>query len=262
MKNIKPLCVALLLALYCLSSCEKNPSILEQPATLSNSTTYYGEKVKFCHGSIQSFVRLNSDKEPIALGVRFTEETLNGLPQDPAKNVANAILKVPEQGTKIGIDHIEFGWNPKGHDPSPIYTHPHFDLHFYMVTKEEQAGVVPGPDPILVSPDFIPADYISGVDAVPNMGVHYVDVTSPEFNGMPFTSTFIYGFYQGKMTFTEPMFTYDYLLTKPQFSAVVKQPLAFQKSGYYATSYRIAYDTGSKDYIIAAEGLKFHIGKP
>ena len=262
MKNMKPICLALLLVLFCLSSCEKNPSILEQPETLSQAKMYYGDKVNFCHGTIQSFVSLNSDMEPVAIGVRFSGETLKGLPQDPAKNVAEALLKVPKEGIKIGVNHIEFGWNPQGHEPSPIYTHPHFDLHFYLVSKEDQASVIPGPDPIVVSPEFIPTDYISGVDAVPNMGVHYVDVTSPEFNGKPFTSTFIYGFYQGKMTFFEPMFTYDLLLSKPQFSAPVKQPLAFQKSGYYPTSYIVAYDKESNDYIIAAEGLKFHKGKP
>lgn len=261
MKNMKPLSLALLCALFCLSSCEKNPAILEQPESFANAKTFYGDKVRFCHGTIQSFVRLNSDNEPIALGVKFTEETLTGLPQDPMKNVPVASLKVPEEGAKTGIDHIELGWNPQGHEPEPIYTHPHFDLHFFMVSKAEQSGVIPGPDPILVSPEFIPTDYVSGVDAVPDMGVHYVDVTSPEFNGKPFTSTFIYGFYQGKMTFYEPMFTYALLLSKPQFSAPVKQPAAFQKSGYYPTSYSIMYDKESKDYIIAAEGLTFHKGK-
>ena len=167
---------------------------------------------------------------------------------------------MPKEGKDIGIDHIDFGWNPKGHGPDPIYTHPHFDLHFYKVSKAEQAGVIPGPDPILVDPQYIPVDHVSGVFAVPNMGVHYADLTSPEFKGFPFTGTFIYGFYRGKLTFWEPMFTRAFLLTKPQFTAPVKQPAKFHKAGYYPTTYRISYDNATQEYIIVTEGLTYHAG--
>lgn len=260
MKNVKLTFMALGLALGALSSCEKEAVVTGQKISQVADTTYLGDKVGYCHGTVQSFVTLNGDKKPIALGIRFTEKTLSGLPSDPLKNVADARLDVPKEGKEIGIDHIDFGWNPEGHHPDPIYTVPHFDLHFYMVSKEAQAGVIPGPDPIIVAPQFIPVDYISGVDAVPNMGVHYVDIKAPEFNGMPFKSTYIYGFYQGKMTFWEPMFTYDFLLTKPQFTAPIKQPSAFQKTGYYPTSYRISYNNDSKEYEVVLEGLTYRVG--
>lgn len=240
--------------------CAEDPTA-EPQISQSTEKTYYCDKVPFCHGSIQSFVTLR-DEKPVAIGVRLSGPILNGLPSDPANNIPEVRLKVPEQGKDIGIDHIDFGWNPQGHEPDPIYTLPHFDLHFYKVNSKDQAEVVPGPDPIQVSPQFIPQDYISGVVAVPNMGVHYVDSKAAEFNGSKFTSTFIYGFYRGQMTFLEPMFTREFLQSKPDFSAPVKQPAAFQKEGYYPSSYRIAYNSQTDEYIIAAEGLTHRNATP
>lgn len=249
------------LAFNILNSCEKEAVITSEP-TLSQALTktFYCDKVNFCHGTIQSFVTLDAENKPLSLGIRISESTLKGLPSDIHNNIPEAQLNIPKEAKDIGIDHIDFGWNPQGHEPEPIYTLPHFDLHFYMVSRKDQAAVIPGPDPIIVSPQFIPANYISGVVAVPNMGVHYVDVTGPEFNGFPFDKTFIYGFYQGKMTFWEPMFTHSFLLTKPDFTAPVKQPQSFQKSGYYPTSYRISFDADKKEYVVAVEGFIFHEG--
>jgi hypothetical protein len=47
------------------------------------------------------------------------------------------------------------------------------------------------------------------------MGSHFVDITSPEFNGGIFTQTFIFGSYESNVIFYEPMITLDYLLSKP-----------------------------------------------
>ncbi len=258
MKTLKPLIIGFGLLATCISAgCENETSLAEPEVTKVAETTYPGENVKFCDGTLQSFVTLDGNQKPIKIGIRFHEKILKNLPSDPAKNIPEAVLQLPAEGQGVGIDHIDFGWNPAGHEPDPIYTLPHFDLHFYMVTRQQQAAVVPGPDPIVVEPRFIPQNYVSGVVAVPNMGVHYVDVTSGEFNGFPFTSTYIYGFYQGKMTFGEPMFTRAFLLTKPDFSAPVKQPAQFQKAGYYPQSYRIAYNSSTQEYVISLEGLKY-----
>ena len=246
------------LAINMLNSCQKESVINDSAISQSDVKTYYCDKVNFCHGTIQSFVTIDARNKPMSVGVRFSENILNGLPTDPHKNIEEAVLKIPKEGKDIGINHIDFGWNPKGHEPDAIYTQPHFDVHFYKVSSKDQADVIPGPDPILVLPKFIPVNYVSGVIAVPNMGVHYVDVTAPEFNGFMFEKTFIYGFYQGRMTFFEPMFTRSFLLTKPNFTTPIKQPAAFHKAGYYPTSYRIDFDADKKEYVVALEGLIYH----
>lgn len=59
----------------------------------------------------------------------------------------------------------------------------------------------------------MPQDYVMDVHAVvPGEGVHVEDVTAKEFYGQPFDTTLIYGFYNGKMAFVEPMVTRHYLL--------------------------------------------------
>ena len=262
MKNYKSLLMGIgCVSIIFLNSCEKEAAVNQSEVKLAEVKTYYCEKVSFCHGTVQSYVTLDAENKPLSLGVRLSENILGGLPTDPMKNIPEIQFDVPKEAKMVGIDHITLGWNPKGHEPDPIYTLPHFDLHFYLVSRKDVASVIPGPDPIIVKPQYIPKDYVSGVVAVPFMGVHYVDVTAPEFNKFTFDKTFIYGFYQGKMTFLEPMFTRDFLLKKPDFTGAVKQPTTFQKAGYYPKSYRISFDSDKKEYMVSLEGLTYHKGE-
>jgi hypothetical protein len=34
-------------------------------------------------------------------------------------------------------------WNPRGHIPDGVYTVPHFDVHFYLITREQREEIVP-----------------------------------------------------------------------------------------------------------------------
>jgi hypothetical protein len=108
---------------------------------------------------------------------------------------------------------------------------------------------------------FMPAGYVMPPGAIPMMGAHAVDTSSPELNPQqpqPFTQTFIYGYYNGLMNFFEPMITKDYLETKPDFTAEVKQPERFAKRGYYPTRYSIKYNAERKEYTVSLEGLVLH----
>jgi hypothetical protein len=126
-----------------------------------------------------------------------------------------------------------------------------------MITPQQQSQVVGGSDTVSVDPQYIPQNYISGVMAVPNMGTHWVDTTSAEFHGQPFTITFIYGFYHGNMTFLEPMITKEYLEGKPDITLPIKQPQAFQRHGYYPTKVHLYFDNSTKEYVIALEALTY-----
>jgi hypothetical protein len=90
------------------------------------------------------------------------------------------------------------------------------------------------------------------------MGVHWIDMTSPEFTGSTFTTTYIYGFYKGNMLFGEPMITLAYLQSEPDVTLDVKQPAEFKKPGYYPTKYRISYDKQQQSYSVSLEGLVKH----
>lgn len=82
------------------------------------------------------------------------------------------------------------------------------------------------------------------------MGKHWVDSTSPELNGQPFTQTFIYGTYNGKVTFYEPMITLDFLKDNDSFVRSIPQPEKFRKTGYYPTELRIRKHDGVTDVIL------------
>lgn len=55
------------------------------------------------------------------------------------------------------------------------------------------------------APGYLPPDYVlpEGTE-VPHMGAHTTDRTAPEFNKLPFTNTFIYGFKNRQLVFLEP----------------------------------------------------------
>ena len=106
--------------------------------------------------------------------------------------------------------------------------------------------------------EFVPAGYIQTPGGVPQMGAHWVDPTSPELNGQPFTSTFIYGSYDGAFTFMEPMAAVSYLQSKPDTTMAVKLPSHYATPGAYPTTYGVSFDAGAKEYRITLGGLVQH----
>jgi hypothetical protein len=219
--------------------------------------TYYGAEVPLGNDNARSFVTIQPYGQPISIGIELGESALDNLPAN-TKSENSFELPLPAQAKAIGVDHIEIDWNPFGHPPEAIYGLPHFDFHFYYISKEEQSSVIPGPDTVTVPAKYVPKDYVNGVVAVPDMGVHWTDSTSSEYHGLPFTTTFIYGFYHGEMTFVEPMVTKAFLESHPDFFAFIKQPVSFQHHNFYPTSYKVQYDASKHVYLVNLTGLKKH----
>jgi len=250
MKSNRLFFIAVLLAT--IASCKKDDN---------KTTTYEGASVNVGNGTAHTFVTLDKNQKPVTIGIRMSATALDGLPTNGDPNMGGEVppymLAVPPQASSSGYNHSEVDWNPHGHDPLFAYGVPHFDFHFYMITPQEQSDVVSGPDTFAVDNRYIPKDYVSGMTAVPNMGTHWVDTTSGEFHGKPFTITFIYGFYHGNMTFLEPMITKDYLLQKPNVTLPIKQPQAFQRHGYYPKQAHLYFDNSSQQYVVALEELEY-----
>jgi hypothetical protein len=131
-----------------------------------------------------------------------------------------------------------------------IYTLPHFDFHYYMVTEAEVRGATDTAK-LNAAPaaDYLPANHVSG-GAVPQMGNHWADITSPEFNGQPFTQTFMYGSYNSKITFYEPMITLNFMKSTTKFSRSIPQPARFKTAGYYPTKMSVSKHDGVTDVIL------------
>lgn len=104
----------------------------------------------------------------------------------------------------------------------------------------------------------VPAKYLQAdfkdVDAVvPAMGNHLIDLTGPEFNNQPFTRSWIYGVYDGKVIFYEEMVTRDHILSKPNRCEPIKAPKAFATRGYYPTVSCIRHDAANDIYTVSME---------
>ncbi len=224
----------------------------------NKSGTFVGETKPLGDGMVRSWVTLDNDGKPLAIGVTFIETALSGLPT--TLPTTEYQLALPQQASAMPFKHIVVNWNPQGHVPPGVYDVPHFDFHFYMISPEERYVITAtGDDLVKVekkpAPEFIPAGYVPTPGGEPRMGAHWIDPTSPEFNNKSFTRTFIYGFYDGKMAFLEPMVTVAYLGTKPNFSDAIKLPEKYLASAYYPTRYSVRYDATAKEYTVSLEGM-------
>lgn len=254
--------LVVLLSLY---SCEKesisemeieNASMLKMLEVNSKSnvtSTFYGPAVSIGIGIAQTFVMMSHSGTPESVGIRFSEKYLENLPDTEEKWTLN----LPQQVEGLLIDHIDFGWNPHGHVPSGIYDVPHFDFHFYTVSKDYVNNINdPAKAGMLPAHEFWPATYFPSPGFVPMMGKHWLSGLANELQpGGEFTQTFIYGSYESMFIFYEPMITLDYFNQKGNEQFDIFQPTAFQRNGYYPTSYSITYDSIRKEYRVVLENM-------
>jgi hypothetical protein len=230
--------------------------------------TRYGAAVALGNGTVRAYVTTTVGG-PTEVGVALTEAALSGLPTEHAPGGVHAhghttferVLQLPA-GSATPFRHVLVNWNPGGHEPPGIYDAPHFDFHFYAIDDAERLAIDPA-DPDYQrkaerapAPELIPERYVMPAPlAFARMGVHWVDQASPELNGQPFTSTFIYGSWDGRLIFAEPMITKAYLETKPQFSAALPGPPRGRDAGPYPTGYAVRWDAATKEYRITLTGL-------
>jgi hypothetical protein len=260
----------------------------------------YGTPVQVGNGTVRTYVVLDQKDEgrPLEVGVAMSEASLEGLPapmQMPAENgksgeMANMnmfLLDLPAQNP-TQYTFVQFDWNPAGHEPAGVYTFPHFDFHFWTAAKEVRESIVPGSPDYAVKAANFPAPeyrypfYVDGATAggvapalatVPLMGLHWLDVRSPELQNLvgnpagyrQFTTTFLYGTWNGQFIFDEPMITRAYILSKKsetdpaKVDEIIPVPTAqrYSPAGYYPSAYRITWDAQQKEYRIALTQLSW-----
>lgn len=238
-------------------------------ASKAAAVTEYGKEITMGQGTARTYVTLLNG-EPHEIGVSLSEAALTGLPSahDPGGVLVEGhymifenVLEMPASNP-TGYKFVTLDWNPGGHEPPGIYDSPHFDFHFYTLSNEARIAIGPS-DPDLQkkaenvpAPEYIPQGYIMpAAMAVPRMGVHWVDPTSPELNGKPFTQTFIFGTFDGEVIFAEPMITKAFLESKPNFTAPLPAAQQYAIAGHYPTGYSIRWDAAAREYRIALTGL-------
>ena len=257
-------------------------------------TTYrrYGGTAVVGKGRVRSYVLLDrATNAPTEIGVAFSERALEGLPTDGAGHhgqsgpVHQYVLPLPAEQT-APFQFVEVNWNPMGHEPDGVYQDvPHFDFHFYTVSKAERDAIVPSNPQYAAQANDVPTgDYVPPFAlqlgppgakpadvAVPLMGVHWIDTRSAELQKLlgkpeayrPFTRTFLHGSWNGRFHFWEPMITRAHILAKKTATdpAVRDEviplpvPAKYQVPGHYPTAYRITWDAKEKEYRVALTGL-------
>ena len=227
--------------------------------------TFYGLPTEIGHGQARTFVRLDDEGDPEAVGVVLSADALHGLPEHGDHTGNSTVLGLPAQAAGVPFKHLSLDWNPMGHGGP--FTAPHFDFHFYTVREIERGTWTPE-DPAFMEkglrqPEarYIPEGFIADPSGhvVPTMGLHWLDAGDPTYapGGPAFSEGFIWGSYDGRMVFAEPMITTDFLASRPNHSEALAQPAAFAEAGYYPTRYTVRYDAGQDAYVIALEGLTY-----
>lgn len=225
--------------------------------------TYTGPAVAIGDGYARTFVSLDEQGRPTALGVTMTAQALTGLPQRPPGHgpAWEYRLALPKEAADTGYDHVTVDWNPDGHVPPGVYDAAHFDFHFYLINAQARDAItLKGDDLTRASrppaAEYMPAGYVlpEGT-AEPRMGAHAIDPGAPEFNEGHFTKTFIYGFYDGRMVFVEPMITKAFLASRQEANQSVAVPQRYQSAAYYPTRYRVGFDEANKEHVVSLEGL-------
>lgn len=252
-----------------------------------------GWQARLGDGEVRSFADVQETGAPRAVGIMISATALAGLPADPSdyhhcvdrdgdgvrartsECAETHELAIPLPDAVNGRSDIPFkwvlvNWNRFGHVPSGIYDVPHFDVHFYMAPIQDVFAIrdgTCGPEYVdcedfataktpladgLMPPDFKDVDAV-----VPAMGNHLIDLSGAEFNGEPFTRTWIYGAFDGRVTFYEEMVALAYLRTRPDSCLPIESPPAVEVAGYYPTERCVRYDAGADAYIVSMEGFTY-----
>ena len=246
------LILSLTTALF-LASCKK-----DETSPAHGTETFTGSEVALYGGKANTWVTMNNGV-PQQLAISINDAAMSSLPTDG--DGSETEISLPALITGTTVNHVALDWNPHGHEPEGIYSVPHFDFHFYTVSKDEQMNI-PAYEADSTgfqkfpAPQYLPANYIPIPGGVPMMGKHWVDVTSPELNGKPFTQTFIYGSYNSKVIFYEPMITKAFLDTAVSFERSIPQPAGVQQGGYYPAKLKVAKHDGVTEIILSDFALR------
>jgi Domain of unknown function (DUF5602) len=228
--------------------------ILSAPSA-SHASTVESEPRSLGNGTVRTYVELDDHNNLTEIGVILSDSALTNLPD----HTSEYVLQLPPQAATAAITHIGLNWQSHGHAPSQIYSPPHFDLHAYIITSAERDAITAvgaNLETVYAAPlsELIPTGYVMAPNsAEPGQGAHWVDPTADEFHGTPhgFDHTLIYGYYNGEMSFVEPMVTLEFLKSQQEFEGAIAVPARYARPGAYPTAYSITYNEVTGEHIIA-----------
>ena len=297
MQPLRPLArlsTLILLSFVAFCTASAIPALAQDAATVRVD----GHSERVGAGTVTTFARFDETGAPLALGIELTAEAVQHPPT--GRSDEHQCTDIDDDGTVTkpeecrlwhefviplpdrAVQHPDLpfrwallNWNPEGHIPPQIYTHPHFDVHFYMVPIAEVMAIRSGscgPEYVRcdqferakkpVPPNYVHPDFKDVSAVAPAMGNHLIDVSGPEFHGETFDRTWIFGAYDGRITFYEEMVSQAYLLTQPNNCFSIKQPEGFERAGYYPTRSCIRYDEARDRYRVVMEDFRMREASP
>lgn len=244
-------------------------------------------------GWVETYSEIDEHGAPHAIGITFSNDAFNELPSDltdghrcsdldnngdidmhnECMHWHERILPLPSEisrNKEIPFKWVLMNWNPRGHMPEGVWNTPHFDVHFYIEPIENIFSLMPGPcgpekmrcdqyeiaqKPVPAS--FIHKDFVDVGAAAPAMGNHLVDPTGPEFHGAPFTRSWIYGAYEGRIIFYEEMLSLEYLTSEPNECFPIKTVPEVEISGYYPSQVCTRFSPADSSVSVSIEGFTF-----
>jgi len=215
--------------LIALSACDAPVKNADAAAV---TTRNYGPTLKLGNGNVRAYVTVDTrdPKVPVEIGVALSEGAMENLPKAMPGHSEHDMLAMNSWDLQLPTQNptpykfVGFGWNPAGHEPPGVYDLPHFDFHFFRVGTDVKNSIVPSdsqwdaksgayPPQEQRIPFYIDAATAAkmepGKASVPMMGMHWLDVRSPELQGLAgkpndfkqFTKTFIFGSWDGAFIF-------------------------------------------------------------
>lgn len=259
----------------------------------SNPRKVEGAMAEIGNGWVETYSEIDEQGLLKAIGITLSKEALNDLPQDMGDGHRCAdldnngsiemhteclpwherILPLPAEisrNKEIPFKWVLLNWNPHGHMPDGVWNTPHFDVHFYMEPIENIFALMPGPCgpekmrcdqyALAVKPvpsGFIHKDYVDVGAAAPAMGNHLVDPSAAEFHGAPFTRSWIYGAFDGRIIFYEEMLSLNYLTSRPNECFPIKATPEVALSGYYPSTVCSRFNPADSSVSVSLEGFSF-----
>jgi len=217
-----------------------------------DTRTLRGPDISVGAGLARTEIVIDEKDRIQSIAVLFGREALDNLPA--ALPNTEYVLPLPSDAPATVFNHVAINWQPQGHPPPMVYTHPHFDVHFYLISMQQRNAMTPA------DPDFAskavkappaaaaPPGYVGDPQGIPRMGTHWTDRNSHEFHGQLFTNTMVIGFYDGQMIFLEPMMTRAFLESQSDVAKTIALPQQVPIPGAYPSTYRVRYDSATGDY--------------
>ena len=266
-----------------------------RPAAGTSVRRIEGPEARVGNGTARMFVEVGANDEPRALGIALTEAALTGLPArmnttsrcwdrnaDARFSHGECLgdyqseLAPPARMPALGLPFrwATVNWNPEGHlPPAPeVWSAPHFDFHFFLAEPALVHGIRTGPcaefihcedsarASIPLPASHAPDGYLDVGAAVSAMGNHLVDSKDPELAdpSRGFSHTFIYGAYDGRLIFLEPMISRAFLERRQPECRPLRPPRVYAVAGYYPTRYCVRHDPATATYRVTLEGMVRH----